>query len=162
MNHSNFSACKIHLEGLWRQVAGLYSPTPQFSESGLETANVYFSSVLTGNTDAGPGTRRVTDLRGGDGSQTRYAVFCTPLPTAFLPWEPDYSTAFTSLLCWKTSQGSALRINELPTPKQGTSFTPSSEIAQGTASWNLISKPSPGANLTTSCPLFLTLLSIHT
>ena len=138
------------------RLLGCIPPTPQFSEYGLETENVYFSSILTGNTDAGPDTRLVTVLRGGDGSQTRYAVFCTPLPTAFLPWEPVYSTAFTSLLCWKTSQGSALRINELPTPKQGISFTPSSEIAQGTASWNLISKPSSGANLTTSCPLFLT------
>lgn len=146
--------------GYW----AVFPPTPQFSESGLETENVYFSSILTGKTDAGPGTKlwRITVLHGGDCSQTRYAVFCTSLPTAFLLWEPVYSTAFTSLLCWKTSQGSTLRINEFPTPKQGISFTPCSETAQGTASWNLISKPSSGANLTASCPLFLMLLSINT
>ena len=35
-----------------------------------------------------PNFLRITVLHGGDGSQTRYAVFCTSLPMAFLLWEP--------------------------------------------------------------------------
>ena len=51
----------VYTKLTWRayedRLLGCIVPTPQFSESGLEMENVCFSSILTGNTDAGPGTK---------------------------------------------------------------------------------------------------------
>lgn len=147
MNHSNFSVYKIDMEGLWRQVAGLYCPNSPIQWVWVGNGKCLF--LINSHWQYWCWPRHQTFWE-----SPFYMVEMAVKPgmqSSAHPclWHSSYGNLsraqlFTSLLCWKTSQGSALRINEFPTPKQGISLTPSSETAQGTASWILLASPALG------------------